>query len=46
MPRSLKKGPHVDHHLAQKVDVAKKIMRRGLLRLGPEDLWFLLLWWA
>ena len=24
MPRSLKKGPHVDHHLAQKVDVAKK----------------------
>ena len=24
MPRSLKKGPHVDHHLAQKVDAAKK----------------------
>ena len=24
MPRSLKKGPHVDHHLALKVDVAKK----------------------
>ena len=24
MPRSLKKGPHVDHHLAQKVDFAKE----------------------
>jgi len=24
MPRSLKKGPHVDHHLASKVEAAKK----------------------
>ncbi len=37
MPRSLRKGPYIDHHLMKKVEVAAAKNDRNQLRLGRVD---------